>query len=168
MPTIGTSCRWPPMPAGRRRRKWLSIRAGARRPRIEAGCGGRNTNRHAGSALGPLRWGVVEMAKYLVLSSFTGQTIKRFAAKPSDQAAVVRSLAESVGGSLECYYWMFGQDDGMGIFGQPGSHTMAAVSLAATSSGAFTRFETHEFIEASDLTAVAERAQGIAYQPPGT
>jgi hypothetical protein len=28
--------------------------------------------------------------------------------------------------------------------------------------------ETHELIEASDLTAIAERAQGTAYQPPGT
>jgi len=36
-------------------------------------------------------------------------TIKRFVAKPSDRAAVVRQLAESVGGSLESYYWMFGQ-----------------------------------------------------------
>ena len=63
--------------------------------------------------------GVAEMAKYLVLSSFTGQPIKRFAAKPSDQAAVVRNLAESAGGRLECYYRMFGQDEEMGIFGQP-------------------------------------------------
>jgi hypothetical protein len=44
---------------------------------------------------------------------------------------------------------------------------MAAVSLAATSSGSFTRFETHELIEASDLLAIADRAKGIAYQPPG-
>jgi hypothetical protein len=42
------------------------------------------------------------------------------------------------------------------------------VSPAATNPGAFTRFETHELIEASDLTASAERAQGIAYRPPGT
>jgi hypothetical protein len=33
--------------------------------------------------------------------------------------------------------------------------------------GAFTRFETHELIESSDLTAIAERAKGISYQPPG-
>jgi uncharacterized protein with GYD domain len=121
---------------------------------------------------GQARWqflhGVVVMAKYLVLFSLTGETIKRFVASPSDRAAVVRGLAESVGGSLECYYWMFGQYDGMGIFGLPDSHTMAALSLAATSSGAFAHFETHELIEASDLTAIAERAQGIAYQPPGT
>ncbi len=112
-------------------------------------------------------WGVVAVAKYLVLFSITGETVKRFLAKPSDRAAVVRELAESVGGSLESYYWMFGQYDGAGVFVLPDSHTMAAVSLAATSSGAFTRFETHELIEASDLIAIADRAKGIAYQPPG-
>jgi uncharacterized protein with GYD domain len=107
------------------------------------------------------------VAKYLVLFSLTGETIKRFVAKPSDRAAVVRALAESAGGSLESYYWMFGQYDGAGVFVLPDSQTMAAVSLAATSSGAFTRFETHELIESSALTAIAERARGITYQPPG-
>lgn len=107
------------------------------------------------------------MAKYLVLFSLTGEAIRRFVAKPSDRAAVVQELTESVGGSLESYYWMFGQYDGAGVFVLPDSHTMAAVSLAATSSGAFTRFETHELIDSSDLTAIAERAKRIAYQPPG-
>ena len=108
------------------------------------------------------------MAKYLVLFNLTGEAVNRFLAKPSDRAAVVRELAESVGGGLESYYWMFGQYDGAGVFVLPDSHTMAAVCLAAVSSGAFTRFETHELIESSDLTAIAERAKGITYQPPGT
>jgi hypothetical protein len=30
------------------------------------------------------------------------------------------------------------------------------------------RVRTHELIEASDLTVIAERARGITYQPPGT
>jgi len=107
------------------------------------------------------------MAKYMVLFNLTGEAIKGFIARPSDRAAVVRELAESVAGSLESYYWMFGQYDGAAVIALPDSHTAAAVSLAATSSGAFTRFETHELIEASDLAAVAERARGIAYQPPG-
>jgi uncharacterized protein with GYD domain len=111
--------------------------------------------------------GVVVVAKYLVLFGLTGETMKRFVAKPSDRAAVVQQLAESAGGSVESYYWMFGQYDGAGVFVLPDSHTMAAVSLAATSSGAFTRFETHELIESSDLTAIAERARGMGYQPPG-
>lgn len=103
----------------------------------------------------------------MFLFSLTGEAIKRFVAKPSDRAAVVRELVESVGGSLESYYWMFGQYDGAAVFELPDSHTMAALSLAVTSSGAFTHVETHELIEASDLTAIAERAKGISYQPPG-
>ena len=111
--------------------------------------------------------GVVVVTKYLLLFSLTGEAIKGFVAKPSDRPAVVRELAESVGGSLESYYWMLGQYDGAAILALPDSHTAAAVSLAATSSGAFRGFETHELIEASDLAAIAERARGISYQPPG-
>jgi len=48
------------------------------------------------------------------------------------------------------------------------SQTAAALSLAVTGSGAFTTFETHELIEASDLAQIAERAKRISYQPPGT
>lgn len=108
------------------------------------------------------------MAKYVVLFSFTGETTKRFIAKPSDRAAVVKGLAESAGGSLESYYWMFGQYDGLAIFEMPDSQRAAALSLAVTSSGSFTKFETHELIEAGDLVQIAERARGINYQPPGT
>jgi uncharacterized protein with GYD domain len=110
---------------------------------------------------------VIAVAKYLVLFNLTSETVKRFIAKPSDRAAVVREVAESAGGSLESYYWMFGEYDGVAIFELPDSRTMASVSLAITSSGALSRFETHELIESGDLTAIAERAQGIAYRPPG-
>jgi uncharacterized protein with GYD domain len=115
-----------------------------------------------------LAWGVVLVSKYLVLFNLTSETMKRFIAKPSDRATVVREVAESVGGSLESYYWMFGEYDGAAVFDVPDSRTMAAVSVAISSSGALSRFETHELIESSDLTAIAERAQGIAYRPPGT
>jgi hypothetical protein len=59
---------------------------------------------------------------------------------------------------------------GPGVVGGPdlgGQPSAAALSLAATGSGAFAHFETHELIEASDLTAIAERAKGITYRPPG-
>jgi uncharacterized protein with GYD domain len=111
--------------------------------------------------------GVVVMAKYLALFGFTGETVKRFVANPSDRAVEVRGVVESVGGSLECYYWMFGQYDGMGIVEMPDSHSCAVAALAIIGSGAFTHFETHELLEAEDLPAIAERARLIPYQPPG-
>jgi uncharacterized protein with GYD domain len=107
------------------------------------------------------------MAKYMALFNLTSEAIRRFVASPSDRAAVVRGLVESVGGHLECYYWVFGQYDGMAVFEMPDAHTTAATSLAIVSSGAFSRFETHELIEAGDLPAIAERAKEIVYQPPG-
>jgi uncharacterized protein with GYD domain len=107
------------------------------------------------------------MAKYMALFNLGSEAIRRFVANPSDREAAVRGLVESVGGSLECYYWMFGQYDGMAVIEMPDARTAAAASLAIVSSGAFTHFETHELIEAGDLTVIAERARGIAYQPPG-
>ena len=107
------------------------------------------------------------MTKYLALFGFTSEAIKQFVLSPSDPEAVVRRLVEPVGGSLDCYYWMFGQHDGMAIVEMPDSRAYTAVTLAIKSSGAFTHFETHELIKADDLTGIAERARQIAYQPPG-
>ena len=76
------------------------------------------------------------VAKHMFLFKLTGETIKRFVANPSDRPAVVRELVESVGDSLEPYYRMFGQYDGAAVFELPDSHTMAALSVAVTSSGA--------------------------------
>jgi uncharacterized protein with GYD domain len=111
--------------------------------------------------------GVVVMAKYLVLFGLTGEATKGFVAKPSDRVAALRASLEPLGASLESYYWMFGQYDGMAIIETPDSQTMAALSLRVTSAGSFSRFESHELIEASDLAAIADRARGVSYQAPG-
>jgi uncharacterized protein with GYD domain len=107
------------------------------------------------------------MAKFLVLFGLKPETAKQFIDKPSDRAAVVRGLAEAIGGRMESYYWMFGQYDGLVIVEAPDSQAAAALSLAVISSGAFSKFETHELIESGDLGKIAERARGISYQPPG-
>ena len=110
--------------------------------------------------LGPAALGVVEMAKYLVLSSFTGQPIKRFAAKPRTRLLSSAAWRNRLAAALSATTGCSARTTRWASSGSPGSHTRAAVSLAATSSGAFTPFETHELIEASDPTAIAERAQG--------
>jgi uncharacterized protein with GYD domain len=114
-----------------------------------------------------LALGVFVMAKYLVLFGLTGEATKGFVAKPSDRVAALRASLEPLGSSLESYYWMFGQYDGMAIIETPDSLTMAALSLRVTSTGSFSRFESHELIEAGDLAAIADRARGVSYQAPG-
>ena len=109
------------------------------------------------------------MKKYLVLFSFSGETIGRFLQNPSDRAEVVRRLADAIGGTLESYYWMFGQYDGLAIISAPESESIAALSLAVTGTGSFKHFETHELIEASDIIRISQRAKELqsGYQAPG-
>ena len=81
-------------------------------PGLKPGTAGAILTRRARPRSVPVHLGVIVVAKYLLLFSLTGEATKRFIVKPSDRAAVVRELVESIGGGLESYYWMFGQYDG--------------------------------------------------------
>lgn len=109
------------------------------------------------------------MPKYVILFSVTSDTLARFIERPEDRRGPVNAIAQAGGGRLEQYYWMFGQYDGLAIFDLPNSESMAAVALAAASTGAFRHFETHELIEADNLVKVLERAKQArpSYRPPG-
>ena len=110
------------------------------------------------------------MPKYVAFFGITSDAMSRFIDRPEDRRGPVRALVEAVGGRLDSYYWMFGQYDGMAIIDVPDSDSAAAVALAATSSGAFRLFETHELIEADNLVRILQRAQQArpSYRAPGT
>ena len=109
------------------------------------------------------------MPRFVIFFNLTAQTIDRFIDNPSDRAAAVRAVIEPAGGKLISYDFIFGEDDGMVVFEVPDSRSAAAVSLAASSSGAFSRLRTHELIPAADLPALLERAKSArqSYRPPG-
>lgn len=81
----------------------------------------------------------------------------------------MRQLADSVGGSLEFAYWMFGAHDGIVIVDVPDSVRAAAVSVAVGSTGSFKHLETHELFTQDQLGHVLSHARNAAqaYQPPG-
>src|SRR5262249_36061301 len=109
------------------------------------------------------------MPKYVILFGLTADALSRFIDNPEDRRGPVNRLAESMGGKLESYYWMFGQYDGLAIFETPDSKTMASLALAATSTGVVRQFETHELIAAEDLVGVLQQAKTAkpSYRPPG-
>lgn len=109
------------------------------------------------------------MPKYIAFFKLSSGTISAAMDNPTDRAAVVERTARAVGGHLESYYWMFGEHDGFAIADLPDSRAMAAVSLAVSSTGGFTSFETHELIsadEVNDRLAEAKRITTV-YTPPG-
>jgi uncharacterized protein with GYD domain len=109
------------------------------------------------------------MPKYAVFFTFRPEAVKSLMATPSDRAAVVGSLCESAGGRMESYHLMLGsQHDGLIVVEVPDTATVAAVSLAVTSTGAFSHLETHELIEAADVAGILGRASELSYTPPGS
>ena len=109
----------------------------------------------------------LEVAKFLIFFSLKGETLGRWMENPSDRAAAVKDLAQSVGGTLESYYFMFGEFDGFAIMDLPDSKTAAILSVAISSSGAFSKVECRELISPDDINSIIERAKALGYLPPG-
>lgn len=109
------------------------------------------------------------MAKYAFFFSYTSDAWARMISAPGDRTAAVRQLLGSLGGSLECIYWMFGSRDGIAIAELPDSVSAAAVSIAVGSTGAFAHNHTHVLLTQEQLTESLQRAgtAAQAFQPPG-
>jgi len=107
------------------------------------------------------------MPKYLFKGSYSQSGIAGVMKDgASSRVAAARSIAESVGGSLEAFYFAFGGHDFYAIGDLP-DHA-SAVALAATigASGAMSQLETVVLISPEEGDAAAEKA--VSYRPPGS
>ena len=109
------------------------------------------------------------MAKYVTFFTYTSEAWARMIQNPGDRTATVRQLADSLGGSVECIYWMFGTHDGLVITDASDSIGAAALSVTVGSTGAFKNLETHELLTQEQLGQALSRSKNAmpAYQPPG-
>jgi uncharacterized protein with GYD domain len=109
------------------------------------------------------------MSKYAIFFTYSSDTWARMISNPGDRTAATRRLADSVGGSVDSLYWMFGAHDGILIADVPDAVSAAALSVAVGSTGAFKQLETHELFTQDQLGQMLARAgqAAQAYQPPG-
>jgi len=108
------------------------------------------------------------MPTYITFFSYTGAATKAMIDRPSDRNAAAKALVESLGGKLESFYWMNGKYDGFLVAQLPDATTAAALSAAASGSGAFTDFETHEVfnVEAQARIMKSAKVATDAYKAP--
>jgi uncharacterized protein with GYD domain len=79
------------------------------------------------------------MPKFLVSASYTAEGAKGLLAHGgSARVEASRAAIESVGGTLETFYFAFGSDDAVIIADFPDNAAAAAVALAVASTGAIT------------------------------
>jgi uncharacterized protein with GYD domain len=109
------------------------------------------------------------MAKYLIRSHYTVEGLKGLIEEgATSRREAVGKAIESLGGTVEAYYYAFGDTDLFFIVDLPGNVTAAAGSfignVAGTSEISVTVLLTCEEVDqAADLT----KEKMAAYRPPG-
>ena len=108
------------------------------------------------------------MPLYLTRFSYTPQTWARMIDNPEDRRAAAQEYIESVGGTLQGFWYAFGEHDGYTLWEAPDNVSMAAVALAIGGGGALSSFETTVLMTVEDTLAALEKAGSVKYKPPGS
>ncbi len=108
------------------------------------------------------------MPKYMTFFSYTPEAWKAMLGNPQDRAAAAKTLYESVGGTVESFYWVFGEHDGVVIGELPDAASAGGLSVAISASGAIANVTTHRLLDAGERDALIENANTAlgSYSPP--
>ncbi len=107
------------------------------------------------------------MAKYLIKVSYSAEGLKGVRKEgAASRAAFIGQLLETVGGTLESFYFAFGPDDVVLIVDLPDNKTAMAISATVSSSDAISAYETIPLMTTQEVDAAMKVSVG--YRAPGT
>jgi uncharacterized protein with GYD domain len=105
------------------------------------------------------------MPKYLVQFNYTGEGLKGVLKEGgTSRRAATEELVKSLGGTLEAYYFAFGEADGFALVDLPDNTSSAAINLTVAASGAVTT-KTTVLITPEEVDAAVKKTS--SYRPPG-
>jgi uncharacterized protein with GYD domain len=106
------------------------------------------------------------MPKYLVQASYTHQGVQGLqSAGGSSRRDAVGAALESVGGSLESFYFGFGDHDAYVTAEMPDNESAAALAISVNASGGAV-VKTTVLLTPEEVDAAAQRSVG--YRAPGS
>jgi uncharacterized protein with GYD domain len=105
------------------------------------------------------------MPKFLFLASYTTEGAKGVqSAGGSSRRDAVATVAESVGGTLESFYFAFGDADAYVVVDVPDNESAAAIALAVNTGGG-AKVSTVVLLTPEEIDAAAKRS--VDYRAPG-
>ena len=105
------------------------------------------------------------MPKYLIQASYTVAGTKGLLKDGgTKRRTAVNLLMKQLGGSLEAFYFAFGDDDVYAIVEAPDNVTAAAVALTITASGAV-KLKTTALLSPDEIDQAAKKS--VPYRAPG-
>jgi uncharacterized protein with GYD domain len=106
------------------------------------------------------------MAKYLLQVNYTLDGIKGVAAKGgSAREKAARDAVESVGGSIDSFYFAFGDTDVVVVGDFPDNVSAAALALAVSAGGGAT-VRTTVLLTSKEVDKASKKQ--VTYRPPGS
>lgn len=106
------------------------------------------------------------MPKFLIEASYSTDGVKGVqSGGGTSRSDAVAQVAESVGGSLESFYFAFGDSDAYVVVDLPDNESAAAVALTVNATGAVT-VKTVVLLSPDEIDAAAKRS--VDYRPPGS
>ena len=107
------------------------------------------------------------MALYMVRFGYTPESWAALVKSPENREETVRRMLKESGASLEHIWYAFGDEDGFALIEAPDNVTAAAISLAITSTGAFSSFKTSVLLTQEETLEALEKAGAVSYAAPG-
>ena len=105
------------------------------------------------------------MPKYMITANYTSEGMAGVrAAGAKSRVDAVSTMLEAMGGSLESFYFAFGDTDAYVIVDLPDAEAAAAVALTVNAAGGATT-RTVLLLTPEEVDAAAERS--VEYRPPG-
>ena len=107
------------------------------------------------------------MAKYLFQGSYSSQGVEGLVEDGgSGRVAAATAAVESMGGSVEAFYFQFGRDDALLLVDLPSNADAAALSLAVAASG-LVRGRMTPLLTPTEIDEATGKVKGATYRPPG-
>ena len=105
------------------------------------------------------------MPKYLFKASYTTEGVRGLAQEGgSARKSAVEKLTNAIGGTLEAFYFAFGDDDVYVIVDVPDNTSAVTASLAVNSTGAITT-KTVVLLTPEEIDEAAKKT--AEFRPPG-
>jgi uncharacterized protein with GYD domain len=106
------------------------------------------------------------MPKYLIEASYSVEGVKGVQSSGgTSRRDAVAKVAESVGGSLDSFYFAFGDHDVYTVVDLPDNEAAAAVAITVNAAGGAS-IRTTVLLTPEEVDAAAERS--VDYRPPGS
>ena len=103
------------------------------------------------------------MPSYLVQAKYAPATIASFVKQPTDRSQILKAVVTKLGGSVESFWFCFGEYDVLAIITLPDNVSAVALSMGIGASGAFQDGKGTPLLSAEEGMAAMTKAGSIAY-----